>query len=475
MHISSIQRLLLLLCVLVISLNFAEGVPIGSAKNAAPTTPNGKQKAPAAPGKPATIPPVPNKPEHLPVPVSKKAVPAVGKPPVAYTKFQNGQAAGAKKAPASPNGKPTSSGQIFKSYAHAVKNGKPEVGKHGQPATAKDAKSKKPRCKHPSSKRGIHKRAPGEDCEEWTENAVMTDSSGAPKTAGDNKHHSFFAKKWKYTDANYDEAHAMDPNQLGRMSQTLAENQRDYYNGLEKTGNQPWKPDKHPGAAGLNVQLNAYGDGVHDVRGATSMFKPKPPPKPPGTEQVGSKRKKTRKGKKGPASKKPKIAPTLHPEVEKLRAESKANRSPAHAGAHVEEINASERAAEGKTPLRNTLNSVHDTEEILDEQKENESEPMRACKGNCGKFVKAGGGTDANAGADPTSKQKARAERKAAAKKSKKKVQNWNLLSRPKSDRQSQASSQTSSQADPEEVDRLIGEQTTSPSGKSGSSYEDTD
>lgn len=98
---------------------------------------------------------------------------------------------------------------------------------------------------------------------------------------------------------------------------------------------------------------------------------------------------------------------------------------------------------------------------------------MHACTGNCEKLMEQSDGIDINHKATATTKQVARADRKKEAKKRKLEVLGVGERIRPPSGRISQASSQ-SDRANPEELDRLIGEKTTSSSGSSGgSTYEE--
>jgi hypothetical protein len=467
---TSFTRFLLFLCVAAISLHLVIGVP----------TPTNTPKAPAkAKSLPSVNHPAPAPAAHQPQTPAKNAVPKVAaaaaashdkskattpKPAPAAAKpqppaknaasqvaathdkskvAQPKTAPGAPKPnaaqkPVSPNGKPTNSGKTFNSYADAVK--------HGQPAAAANAKEqqkpkpgKLPRCPYPRSKGSkINKRAPL-DCEEWDDTNLKMTGPDHPQVAEENPNHSFFGKTWKYTDAGRPANKQMGFNRAKEMAKDLAQAQRQHYNQLESSGQQPWSKDKHPGAAGIQVHKDAFGPGVHEVKGATSMFKK--PNAPTG------------------------VAPKLHDDVENLRKETGARRFPATSGAHVEEVTASQRAHEGKQPFKDTWTAVYDTEHIANPH--TPSEPMHACKGNCGKIVAAGDGQDLLGSAEPTTKQKQRAQEKKAKKAAK---AGNNAGTRAPSARLSAAQSQSGMSAgssQQQHLDQLLGEETSSSSGNS--------
>ena len=93
-----------------------------------------------------------------------------------------------------------------------------------------------------------------------------------------------------------------------------------------------------------------------------------------------------------------------------MQEESGARRSPANSALHHEEVSGSQRAYNGQPPFKNALIASHETEDIADPTKP--SEPMRSCKGNCGKIVSHGDGIDLYDAIGATSKQKLRAQKK---------------------------------------------------------------
>lgn len=188
MQFSSILRFSLLLCIVVLSFHVVEGAPIGSAPKKATSatrSPSSGSKAPALPplARHATPPSIPPKLHALGeatvappgkgstssekkfksyADVVKNGEAAAGKsswssskalaspalakhgaPPAILTKPKAlKEATVAPASPASPGKESSSSGKRFKSYADAVKNGKPQVGQNGQSSSAKGSNAK---------------------------------------------------------------------------------------------------------------------------------------------------------------------------------------------------------------------------------------------------------------------------------------------------------------------------------------------